>query len=508
MKDRLVLHRINSKTLWVVLSIVVCGLLRFLFLDQKPAHFDEGINGWFVSSIWKDGYYNYDPTNFHGPIYFYFLQLAEQLFGVSVSSYRFMTGLFSLGFCLLIFELKNWSPRVAFLSFVGLSLSTSLVFYSRYAIHETQFVFFQVLFFVGYLFWEQTKSQRSFIFMTIAFFGAVMNKETFFIYFGTFAIALLCLRVFKKILPKNTEPSYSGETQFTRLDGNKAFLIFGLGFAFCLWIFSGFGMDRDGIGNFFKAFAFWTKTGTSTGHAKPFYYWMELNWYYEALVLISILFLPLAAWKGHRIWRLSALLGFGQLLAYSIIPYKTPWLNMSFVWPLIVHFSFSLDFILSRKIKASTKKFIYGVCVLLFSIQTYQSIRLSFFRYEDPKEKYVYVQSRQQFWDIYRYFLNEAQAKPSIFTYKVSLTLKDEWPLPWLFEKFTNVDFSKAVDSRSDILISDVADKLKTIKILGSDFVYLQTPLREARADVVVFVRKSAFGNLPFGFKSISTEAL
>src|SRR5829696_4835148 len=67
---------------WAELGIVAAALvLRLLWLEMKPPHFDEGVNGWFVDRMTEQGFYHYDPTNFHGPLHFYLLFLAQTLFG-------------------------------------------------------------------------------------------------------------------------------------------------------------------------------------------------------------------------------------------------------------------------------------------------------------------------------------------------------------------------------------------------------------------------------------------
>src|SRR5437588_9853840 len=60
---------------WAILGLAV--FLRFLLLGMKPPHFDEGINGWFVDQVVKNGFYRYDPTNYHGPLHFYVLLLGQ-----------------------------------------------------------------------------------------------------------------------------------------------------------------------------------------------------------------------------------------------------------------------------------------------------------------------------------------------------------------------------------------------------------------------------------------------
>ena len=61
---------------WLILALA--AFLRFFLLGIKPPHFDEGINGWFVDQVMKNGFYRYDPTNYHGPLHFYVLLLFAE----------------------------------------------------------------------------------------------------------------------------------------------------------------------------------------------------------------------------------------------------------------------------------------------------------------------------------------------------------------------------------------------------------------------------------------------
>ena len=83
---------------WTFWGIIAIGaLLRFLFLSMKPPHFDEGINGWFVDQMTRNGFYRYDPTNYHGPLHFYILLLSEALFGRHIWALRLPVVLASIG---------------------------------------------------------------------------------------------------------------------------------------------------------------------------------------------------------------------------------------------------------------------------------------------------------------------------------------------------------------------------------------------------------------------------
>ena len=73
-------------TPWLILGLA--AFLRFFLLGIKPPHFDEGINGWFVDQVMHNGFYRYDPTNYHGPLHFYVLLLSESLFGRNIWALR------------------------------------------------------------------------------------------------------------------------------------------------------------------------------------------------------------------------------------------------------------------------------------------------------------------------------------------------------------------------------------------------------------------------------------
>src|SRR6266487_354036 len=96
---------------WAIMGLSV--FLRFLLLGMKPPHFDEGINGWFVDQVVKNGFYRYDPTNYHGPLHFYVLLLFESLFGRNVWAIRLPVVLVSIVSVWLIFKFEPFVGRNA-----------------------------------------------------------------------------------------------------------------------------------------------------------------------------------------------------------------------------------------------------------------------------------------------------------------------------------------------------------------------------------------------------------
>ena len=97
---------------WVPWAIIALGaFLRFLLLSMKPAHFDEGINGWFVDQMVRNGFYSYDPTNYHGPLHFYALFLSQTLFGRDIWALRLPVVLVSISCVYLMLKFEPFVGR-------------------------------------------------------------------------------------------------------------------------------------------------------------------------------------------------------------------------------------------------------------------------------------------------------------------------------------------------------------------------------------------------------------
>src|SRR6476659_1133171 len=135
---------------WLILGLAT--VLRVLFLDIKPPHFDEGINGWFVDQMVKDGFYRYDPTNYHGPLHFYILFLSQALFGRHIWALRLPVVLASIG---SIYATLKFEPfvgkNVSRIAALAMAISPGFVFYGRYSIHEVWLLLFSMIFVLGLL---------------------------------------------------------------------------------------------------------------------------------------------------------------------------------------------------------------------------------------------------------------------------------------------------------------------------------------------------------------------
>src|SRR5213075_2984111 len=181
-------------TPWLILGLAV--FLRFFLLGIKPPHFDEGINGWFVDQVMKNGFYRYDPTNYHGPLHFYVLLLSEALFGRNVWALRLPVVLVSIGCVWLCFKFEPLVGRtVTRIAALAMAVSPGFVFYGRYAIHEVWLQFFSTMFILGLLSLWKFGRLSDLWYAGMGLTGMILTKETYAIHVACAVIAIPVLAV-------------------------------------------------------------------------------------------------------------------------------------------------------------------------------------------------------------------------------------------------------------------------------------------------------------------------
>jgi uncharacterized protein (TIGR03663 family) len=322
---------------WTFWGIIALGaLLRFLFLSMKPPHFDEGINGWFVDQMMKNGFYRYDPSNYHGPLHFYILLIFQTLFGRHIWALRLPVVLASIG---SVFVALKFEPvagrRVSRLAALAMAISPGFIFYGRYAIHEVWLLLFSLLFVLGLLGLWRFGTRGYLWCVGIGLSGMILTKETYIIHLGCALIAGLVLQVSHWLTPM---PDVKRARQ--HWDLTDLAIVAGTGLFFIVFFYSGTFLNWPGVKGLYDTFAVWYQTGSKgNGHEKPWPYWLELTMRYEWPVFIGLMLCLVCQFFKSYVIRYLAIYGVGVFAAYSIINYKTPWIIISIVWPLFFVFA-------------------------------------------------------------------------------------------------------------------------------------------------------------------------
>lgn len=460
--------------------LMAATLLRLYALELKPMHHDEGVNGFFLTTLLRSGAYKYDPTNYHGPTLYYLTLPAVALMGLTTFAVRFVIALFGVATVWLVLSLRRYLGPVGALAAAALvAVSPGAVFYSRYFIHETLFVFFTLGIVVAALRFYETR--QGWYLMLLSGSAALLfaTKETAFISAGVLILAALVswgwvrLTSGAKAPPANAkgkrrakevEEEFSLRALRERFGGaGRAAVLIVCALAFFVWLnilfYSSFTTNWPGVGDAIEALAVWQRTGTSDFHSKPFYTYLQWLGQEEAPILILALAgasVALFERRKNRFAIFAGAWGFGTLAAYSLIPYKTPWLAINFVIPMALVGGYTVQLLSARVATANEargmRRHVPALVVggLAVSVCLYQTMVINFRKYDDDTYPYVYSHTQREALQLLAEVERIAGRAGRAGKGGISVTSRDYWPLPWYFRDNTNVGYEGKVAERYD----------------------------------------------------------
>jgi len=479
---------ISERAWWiaVITIFVIAAGLRLYDLNLVPLHHDEGVNGNFLVRLVREGAYQYDPENYHGPTLYYFSAIipwitkvlfgsaARDSYGLTTFTIRLVPALFGVATIALVFLLRRRLGTVATLA-AGLMLAVSpgAVYLSRYFIHETLFVFFTLGIVVAAV---RFYDERQPFYLIVEGASAALlfaTKETAMISAGVLVIALALTLVYMRfnrtpaVYPggrRNSPPEGVGKI----IDelGGRASLIGSIGLALIVFLalyilfYSSFFTNYKGINGSLQTFAVWTKTGRVAHVHPPAMYLAWLIKQELPLLSLGTIGAAFAVLKPKNSLALfCALWAFGIIAAYSLIPYKTPWLVLNFVVPLALIAGYAVQSVFD--IDNRQFRLIALVLLLVVGLATYQSIDLNFIHYDNDATKYVYVYAHTKRGTLDLVDRVEQIAKENSGAQTgITIVSPDYWPLPWYFRNFTRVGyFGRMAASSEPIIIANAGQK-------------------------------------------------
>ena len=412
---------------WAILALALA--VRLAALDVRPAHSDEGVNGWFVERLLASGHYVYDPENYHGPLHYYLLAGTRLVLGRNLWSLRLPTVLLGVAAVWLALRCGDaLGRRTAWLAALFLAVSPAMVLYARWAIHETDFLFFSLLALRGLCRWWVRRDRPALWMVVLGAAGTAATKEVWVLHGAVLLAASAAWWGLERWLPSGRP--LAPLPSWRQLWLPSAVALFALAL-----LYSGFGMDPGGLRRFFEPYLIWTERAIhGAGHDKPWHYWLTLLARYEPPALLGLLAAPLAAWRARPLLRLLALYGAGVLVAYSAVPYKTPWCALQLLWPLHFLAAWSLALVSRRRARLAA-----AAAALLAAASLLLAVRVAFVRYDDAREPYVYVQPYRDGLAPVELLRRLGAKQRALRDEPVHVVMKLSWPVPWLL-----ADFEKA----------------------------------------------------------------
>lgn len=556
---------------WLLSSILIMlvgAILRLYDLPLVPFHHDEGVNGNFLVRLVRDGFYHYDPENYHGPTLYYFAAvipwiirflfgpLAQNAYGLTTFNVRLVPALFGLGTIWLVLLLRRRLGTIGSLAAAALlAVSPGAVYLSRYFIHESLFVFFTFGIVVASLkYYEDGHA----VYLILAAASAALlfaTKETWIISVGVLIIALFSTHAYpplyraigfahswlmqalgfqggrhRKTRSSGSPVNFSEWLQDTtsRLGGTVNVVVWvAVAIGVCVTVgilfYSSFLTNWKGVSDSLKTFQVWTKTGqTAHVHSNWTYLAKWLPFQESPLLVLGVIGAAIIASKPKNSFALfSALWAFGIIAAYSLVPYKTPWLMMNFLIPLALIAGYGIDWIyqyLRKQEITRTMVFLVIVVYLLINagvpnatlayykkdtnwmtaIPGFQTVDLNFINYDNDNEYYVYVyaHTRRDLLALVSEIDRVAKRSGTGFETGITIVSPDYWPLPWYFRDYSRVGYYGRMSSSTEpIIIASETQRAEMQATLGDRYrlVGSKFSLRPG-VELLLFVRKDVAG--------------
>lgn len=455
---------------WVrATAIVAVVLAAAVFwnheLDRRPIHADEAVNAVQASRYIDHGEYRYEPAAYHGPT----LVLATRiLLGLSLGSdgaardldilsFRRVTVAFGLlilvSFLLFVRRGGSFSLGAALAAMMFAAVSPSVGFYVRTFIHEPIFVV-SILGALAALCWRLEGPSRAAISaVLLGLSGGVMiaTKETWILVFAAGVIASgIVIASRGRVSPAG----FRSGAKWMASAGVVAIVV-------------AVSLGQIGQSTFtdvFRSFAPYFELGSTGGdHRKPIQYFAQqiIGWNTRSPVVVSEV--PVVVWFLGGVWLVSTrrssspsrrsvvtvmLFALAMFGISSAIPYKTPWLALTFWLPAILVAGWSIAEFSTRLPRAVFVLLVAATIAPLAIASWNASIRFP----SDPRNPFAYAQPSRDVTRLTNYLtqlaaLPQPEFAPTIQPFVVHIVGEHPWPLPWTLRKLEHVGYWPTVSS-------------------------------------------------------------
>jgi predicted membrane-bound mannosyltransferase len=156
----------------------------------------------------------------------------------------------------------------------------------------------------------------------------------------------------------------------------------------------------------------------------------------------------------------------GEIAAYSLIPYKTPWLMLNMTAPLALAAGYACGWVWERR-AAKSRVALAGAALAVAALMTYQAIVLNFVEYDNDKHPYVYAHTSREVLAMVREINRIEEANPRS---SIAITSPDHFPLSWYLRDYPAGYYGRAVVTKDPLVIASVDQQPTLDAALGDGF--------------------------------------
>ncbi len=477
--------------------------MRLIRVDDRAVHTDEAVNAVIVGGMLAEQTYRYDAHDHHGPAFFYLTAAlcrvtgARSLADLEAWQLRASAALVSAATLLVLGLLPEETTGALLGPALFFALGAPFVFYGRYAIHESLLVFATMLAIAaGWRFWRTGRLGWA----GLAGFGlglAACTKESTVATAAAIALALAL-------------SSWHAPTRRLWLAGKAASLTTQRGragaviaaavvLATMLLFFSSMGRNPTGLRGSIRAFSYLSARAVGgAGHQKP--WWTYLAWIAKPDPLCPPCFawilLVCAIWGAARSFTVSgnapltrffAILGAILFVTYSATPYKTPWLMLDFLAPVVIVAGYGLASGLQIVAGGSLRAVSIAAACFISVLFAWETHRLCFQFTDNPLNPFAYSPTSPDLARLTARLDRLASASPRGRNLLIRVAASDYWPLPWYLRKFPRVGYWGHLPARveGDVLLASPDEAGAADAMLGPGW---HSEFFGLRADVLILL--------------------
>jgi uncharacterized protein (TIGR03663 family) len=265
--------------------------------------------------------------------------------------------------------------------------------------------------------------------------------------------------------------------------------------AISVLLYCSFFVNPRGILDSVLTFTYWTKTGQNGIYNRDWTTYFAWLWQEEAPILVLGAVGTLVALVRARSYLMvfCAFWSMGIFAAYSLVPYKTPWLVLSIILPLIIMAGYVIGEAYQPGLRAFTA--IIAGAAIVFSL--YQAIDVSFVNYDNDSAcgsiqcyPYIYAHTNRDFLGLVSEIEAIAAADPAKKNIHITVDSPEHWPLPWYLREYPNVGyFGHIVPTSEPIVIAHESQVEEVTRQLGGKYRLYSTHVLRPGNTLVMFVR-------------------
>jgi uncharacterized protein (TIGR03663 family) len=237
-----------------------------------------------------------------------------------------------------------------------------------------------------------------------------------------------------------------------------------------LIFYSSFFTNAKGVGDSLQTYMIWAHTGKKEHVHGLAQHVKWLGAMESPALMLGMVGAFLAVVRGNNRFALfAAQWGFGLLVAYSIVPYKTPWLLLNFIIPLAVAGGYAINEFYDWDKR--DLRFVVIVILVATVVSGYQMVKLNFYHYDDEEYVYVYGHTYRAFLPMVNEIERIAQKSGLKEDLDVAVLSPDYWPLPWYLRNYNRVGYYGQVgETNSSLVIINESQEVDLAGALGARY--------------------------------------